>query len=311
MEAQSNIQKGLEMTLWYRDSEKFSLSFSNDTADARGLPELECFPERGNVRARVYEGIGNLMVELSWALQPQGRMGAGLELCPDENHVVLQVATPLGSAFLTIEHDALRRAIAKRTPQPREFCLILDAFEGLLSWKFWGRSYEWDSKTPKWEDGSVDVAKLLFGPSKHKNRQRFEREVDIPLPEGNVRARVRLYEIILKRPRWFARVYNRADIEPVTGVPIPGKGENSWDCGDDAIYSLSCPANSVEEAIGAFVTTVLRDRQRRSGTHLPPSSEAPGSTIETLLRQVRNKKVSLRQAAQKLHELVTVPEGKE
>jgi hypothetical protein len=42
-------------------------------------------------------------------------------------------------------------------------------------------------------------------------------------------------------PRWF--VAKQSDSITISiegkGIPIPGKGENSWDCGDDAIRGVT------------------------------------------------------------------------
>lgn len=39
----------------------------------------------------------------------------------------------------------------------------------------------------------------------------------------------------LQRPRW------RVSIDVPAGLPVPGKGENSWDCGPDATYGVTYP----------------------------------------------------------------------
>jgi hypothetical protein len=44
------------------------------------------------------------------------------------------------------------------------------------------------------------------------------------------------------------------------GIPHNGKGENSWDCGDDGLWG--CGGDTVEEAIGHAVSSVLRSRRR-------------------------------------------------
>ena len=34
-------------------------------------------------------------------------------------------------------------------------------------------------------------------------------------------------------------------------IPVPGKGENSWDCDDDAIHSSHGPHSTVHQAVAA------------------------------------------------------------
>lgn len=48
-------------------------------------------------------------------------------------------------------------------------------------------------------------------------------------------------------------------------IPVPGKGENSWDCGEDATYAFSCMADSVEDGIASLVRSILVRRRKYGG----------------------------------------------
>ena len=61
------------------------------------------------------------------------------------------------------------------------------------------------------------------------------------------------------------------------GIPCPGKGESEWDCGDNNLQSLHCNAETVEEAIGHVVASVLRTRKRHAGSHTYESRESQDS----------------------------------
>jgi len=76
--------------------------------------------------------------------------------------------------------------------------------------------------------------------------------------------------------RWRRTTKNRIrthtseywEIDVPKGAAIPqfaGKGENSWDCDDDAIYSMSAPYPeypTAERARWAYVMAVMRNRER-------------------------------------------------
>jgi hypothetical protein len=66
----------------------------------------------------------------------------------------------------------------------------------------------------------------------------------------------------------------RANLDIERGVPTPGKGENSWDCGQDATYGLTCPASTVEEALASLRASVMRDRERYGGKDWKPEAVA-------------------------------------
>ena len=55
---------------------------------------------------------------------------------------------------------------------------------------------------------------------------------------------------------------------PNGGIPFSGKGENSWDCGDDGLCG-KFSSGTVEDGIGNVVASVLNSRRRYgSATHL-------------------------------------------
>lgn len=106
--------------------------------------------------------------------------------------------------------------------------------------------------------------RFLLGRSEYSKRhiETIER-VPVHLPEGIYLATVELFESSWKRPRWpFTKRILRADIEVDGGIAIPGKGENSWDIGDDAVFSQICPAKTAGEAAKSLADSVMRTRQR-------------------------------------------------
>lgn len=67
-----------------------------------------------------------------------------------------------------------------------------------------------------------------------------------------------------KRPRWpflsHERVGSWIDVEHPPA--FSGKGENSWDCGDDAIFGCGSKALTPAVAVGDYIKAVLRNRER-------------------------------------------------
>ena len=128
----------------------------------------------------------------------------------------------------------------------------------------WHDDSGWTKDKFKWQHISFSPIDVLFGKSKYSKRdiEAVTRTVAIDGVEHVLD--IRLFESIFKRPRWpWAKRIMRADINPRVPVTIPGKGENSWDCGDDAIHSLTTPCDSVDEAVVKFVADVLKARKRK------------------------------------------------
>lgn len=147
---------------------------------------------------------------------------------------------------------------------------------GFLHWQWWAPMHSWSSTTPKWRDGTFHPLDWLLGRHVMTDRDIESGEFEIPMPEGNYPCTIRLYESTWKRPGWFIphRV-RRADIKMVVGVPHPGKGENSWDCGEDACSSMTTPASSFAEAIGSMVASTMRQRLNYGSKHWRPENPAP------------------------------------
>lgn len=100
----------------------------------------------------------------------------------------------------------------------------------------------------------------------------------VPMPEANYPATYKIERLIATWPDRLgflrpAKVWYRVDVEPGMPVPVPGKGENSWDLDDDAIGSLSVPGRDVETAIAALVASALRTRRRHHGQHMSAPSD--------------------------------------
>jgi hypothetical protein len=135
-------------------------------------------------------------------------------------------------------------------------------------WRLWMNQDEWRSTDPKWRSNVWRPVDTLLGKSKHETIECEPEAVAIPLPEGMRPATIKWSTTTWQRPRWpFPRSFRSATITPAVPVGIPGKGESAHDCGDDAVHSLTTSARDNEEAIAAFVESVLRSRRRYGGSH--------------------------------------------
>jgi hypothetical protein len=133
-------------------------------------------------------------------------------------------------------------------------------------WSVWRDSSSWSSTVPYWRSGSFHIDDFVLGKAKYSSRVLSEQAVKIAMPEGSYDATVKIEERSWKRPRWFVRRIVGADVKIPAGIPFPGKGENSWDCGQDAVYGQSNQASTVEGAVAAVVESVLRSRRRYGGS---------------------------------------------
>ena len=119
------------------------------------------------------------------------------------------------------------------------------------------------------------VNEVIFGRPVYSSREVERGTGLVYLQEGNATVGYPV-DVILsddqwKFPRWpWPKVIRRAEVQSKDGIPIPGKGENSWDCGEDRNYGLITPANSIAEAIEAMGKSVQERREPHGGKNWIP-----------------------------------------
>ena len=185
----------------------------------------------------------------------------------DEEDALIRFGCAVPYLFLSVGLAWPRRWI----PRGGEFGGDITVFkfsinDGSLRWQFWRDDMGWSSDTPKWRDGHFNPMDFIFGHKKYSEDVLETVPVSVVMPEKAYPGTVKLLQSKWKRPRaWWTSTMRRADIDVPGGVPFPGKGENSWDCGEDAAFSMTCPATTAQEAVETFRQSVERDRKRYGG----------------------------------------------
>ena len=135
----------------------------------------------------------------------------------------------------------------------------------------WSRSMEWRASDPWWVRGvTLDLRKLLGREQYTCETLRDGIPVIVPMPEGVYHGTAKIERRTWKRPLWFRQTRGSTTIDCPKGIPHAGKGENSWDCGDDGLFGWGVEGDAVEKAIAHGVATVLIARRRYG----QPSQEA-------------------------------------
>ena len=131
----------------------------------------------------------------------------------------------------------------------------------------------WRSGQPwwrAWSFGRVDV----LGRSKMTTLQVDGGRTSVPMPEGVYQATWNEVSTVTRHKRWPGTWVDAVrgpgrhryfTVEVEGGIPVQGKGEDSWNCGMDGLFSCSGP--TLEAAIGNMVAAALRGRRRYGGPH--------------------------------------------
>ena len=152
--------------------------------------------------------------------------------------------------------------------------ISLRFFDNAAWWLIWRNDDQW--KRNDWRHNSFHWLDFLFGRNKYSESERISGDYFLRMPEGAYPVKIELYTATWKRPRWpWLQQACRANIETEHGVPIPGKGENDWDCGDDALFGGTYLAETTEEALQKMQDSVIRDRLRYGGPEWIPDAGWP------------------------------------
>lgn len=173
---------------------------------------------------------------------------------------------------------------AKKWLHSAERELSLCIHGGQLWWNVWTSPMEWSSKTPKWRRGNFNFRQFILGKTNYSTKELEYKDFILPYYEGNYKIRViksNAKWTMRRRLFWFLDIStDRYEVKAGyikdgewKDVPIPheGKGENSWDCDEDATYSISFGIknkllrNCTDVAL-EFWKSTMKDRIRYGGT---------------------------------------------
>lgn len=142
-------------------------------------------------------------------------------------------------------------------------------------WSLWANPDSWSSGTPRWKYGNWHPLDTFFGRAEYTSLVKEVADVVVPMPEKGYRATVRVSEDTWRRPRaWWTRRRTGVNVEMVDPIPVPGKGENSWDCGDDALHGLLTHGDGVIDGVLAAMRAAHETRRRHGGSSWKPDEAA-------------------------------------
>lgn len=124
-----------------------------------------------------------------------------------------------------------------------------------------------------WRDRLLDA---VFGRTVCTTAYGPERKISVAMPEGDYPAVAKFEWRCWSRPRWpFHKMRLSTDVEIPRGIPFAGKGENSWDCGDDGLFGSGCGGHDYEKA-AAKMREIVMDYRRKNGM---PSERAIAESL--------------------------------
>lgn len=176
-----------------------------------------------------------------------------------------------------------------RIPESREFSLKIHG--GIFWWNFWV-SEEWASysRNKTWRMGTFHFVDLIKGKHDYNKVEASRQQFILPFLEGIYNVEVIKWDRKDSWQRWPTRKmvtwevragYYDGPPNPCNwkdkGVPVEGKGENSWDCDEDATYSISFPGHPYRkdlripyDAALYFWHSMMKSRERYGSAKWTP-----------------------------------------
>lgn len=150
--------------------------------------------------------------------------------------------------------------------------------DGSIWWNLWVDPF---AIARDWRDHSFHLDCFFFGWPTYSESQRIATNTYLNMPEGKYPCVVELYTARWKRPRWpWPKTIQRANVIVEGGVPIPGKGDNDWDMGDDFLYDSTFPAKTVIQALAEVEQSVARTRIKYASEGWTPDAGWPAHCIQ-------------------------------
>lgn len=211
-------------------------------------------------------------IQVAWRIGPWRWLQAKFDRGGEDDYCV---ALGLGFVDLYVILSGFRPydALPRGWPRSTGVCLFGDHL-----------MLEWDCDDSHWSstDGpahgwkrSWNLLDILLGRAKYSSAPVAPVASVVVMPEGEYPCTVTFHDDTWKRPRWpWPRRRLRATVDVPGGVPMPGKGENAWDCGEDACYSQTSPAVSVSDAVEKLRAYVLERRELYGGKDWRPERVA-------------------------------------
>lgn len=215
----------------------------------------------------------------SWSLLPKSGLGLAVVLGRNGSESDLGLDLHLfrlGSLWLRIRSPWTRWANITDREEPYWYEARHYGFRAFSGWWRWVvlhlGSYEgMGPKVRRWREPSINKHTFL-GRTRMETTKGMSGEAAVPMPEGDYAATWQEVTTITRYTAPLGRLrdrirgprthrYIRLDIPG--GIPVWGKGENSWDCGMDGTCGTS--GETVHEAIKHAIDSTMRSRKRYGG----------------------------------------------
>lgn len=253
------LNKGMKIKRWLREKDIWFSVVKNETKSYwRGF--------------RSWLNLGKTTFAVEWSFwSAYKHLGFHLNIATHDDFLQVGFAPYFFSFYFTIENHKLQTWLSNKIKRKDETygsgrSIGVSIHGGSIWVDLWNDPMEHRRGDPKWWHFNIPYVDILLGKSKCSTVELETHEISIPMPEKTYPAKAIMKEYTWKRARWFDKKILRCEITLKEGIPLEGKGENSWDCGINYTYGVTTgKVNDVFEAVGDLVASTLRNRIKYGG----------------------------------------------
>src|SRR3990167_3630925 len=182
----------------------------------------------------------NTTIHHSWRLFPGG-FGFQIGLADYECAISLYIQAIIFSFYFSINNCSWEQRIQEKTKRCDEKYgygrTIGFSIHDKKVWvDLWNDPMQWSFTDPWWHHFTIDPIEAILGKEKIYFDTINKGESQIVMPEGVYPCKYEIRKYFHKRSRWKERSRLMIKVDIPSGIPVEGKGENSYDCGMDAYY---------------------------------------------------------------------------
>ena len=169
--------------------------------------------------------------------------------------------------YVSLESPKIYKLL-KQSPSkilPGRLCLYY--YNNALWFSLWGDSWESNRDDPWWRKMySFHFDDFFLGKSMYSCTEGVPLFELFEMDGKSYLCKATAQTQTWKRPRWRASLRKSIKIsfdEQTSNPPeFSGKGENSWDCGDDAIWCSSYNSDCIRGAVDLYKQDVMKNREK-------------------------------------------------
>lgn len=230
--------------------------------------------------------LGSNCIGLEWSFLAASSSGISIDLGGEDEFSLSIRVNRLFGLYLSLSQLLPRRWTRNWKwwdwSWGREFGISIH--DGSIWFSIFNDTTGWSSQN-SWQEFNFHYVDFLFGRMQSLTRLLDTGEITIAFPEGNYQVKYKKELRRWWRPRWpFGKktvIKFALDIDDKP-IPVPGKGENSWDIDDDAIYSMYVCASTLHGAIGELTQSVYRSRLNYGGINWKPDENLANESITAI-----------------------------